>query len=354
MGFIISSKKSLIVIWIFVFYSLSLFHCSKPSSNSPVVRPLTLSGSTMGTYYRVTVVSLPPTLDETGLKAEIEKLLVKINAQMSTYIPDSELSRFNDYPMTDWFPVSSETAIVVAEGLEIHHLTGGAFDITVGPLVNLWGFGPPGSKNEIPNEENINETLKKVGSQHLKSRLSPPALKKEIVELYVDLSGIAKGFAVDSIADYLETEGILNYIVDIGGEMKTKGSKKNDSAWKIAIEKPSVGKKEIHQVIDLNNQAIATSGDYRNYFERDGKRYSHEINPRTGYPIQHRLASVSVLDTTCMRADALATALIVLGPQEGYQLAEKENKAALFIIKSEDGFIEKETTKFKIEHYDKE
>jgi thiamine biosynthesis lipoprotein len=220
--------------------------------------------------------------------------------------------------------------------------------------VNLWGFGPPGKSEDIPTVKQISESLKKVGSNHLKSRLSPPALKKEIVDLYVDLSGIAKGFGVDSIANLLETQGLMNYIVDIGGEMKTRGRKNANSPWRIAIESPIVDKKEIQQVINLNDQAIATSGDYRNYFEKDGKRYSHEINPRTGYPIQHRLASVTVLDSSCMRADALATALIVLGPEKGFQLAEKESNAALFIIKGEDGFFEKETTKFKREYYDKE
>jgi thiamine biosynthesis lipoprotein len=354
MGFIIAKKKSFCVIWILVFYSTTLFHCSKPSPQSADVHPLTLSGSTMGTYYRVTIASPPASLELEKLKTEITELLVEINAQMSTYISDSELSRFNDYKMTDWFPVSFETAMVVAEGIKIHQLTEGAFDITVGPLVNLWGFGPPGKSEDIPTVKQISESLKKVGSNHLKSRLSPPALKKEIVDLYVDLSGIAKGFGVDSIANLLETQGLMNYIVDIGGEMKTRGRKNANSPWRIAIESPIVDKKEIQQVINLNDQAIATSGDYRNYFEKDGKRYSHEINPRTGYPIQHRLASVTVLDSSCMRADALATALIVLGPEKGFQLAEKESNAALFIIKGEDGFFEKETTKFKREYYDKE
>ena len=353
MSCILFHLKSLFVVWIFIFYSLTLFHCSKPSSPPHGVHPLTLSGSTMGTYFRVTVASLPSSFEEEELITEIEELLDKINAQMSTYISDSELSRFNDYQNTDWFPVSFETALVITEGLEIHKLTEGAFDITVGPLVNLWGFGPTRGKEEVPSQKKIIGAQKKVGSHHLKSRLSPPALKKEIVDLYVDLSGIAKGFGVDHIANYLETRGIINYIVDIGGEMKTKGIKNDGSRWKIAIESPIVDKKEIYKVINLKDQAIATSGDYRNYFEKNGKRYSHEINSRTGRPIQHRLASVTVLDSTCMRADALATALIVLGPQEGYQLAERENIAALFIIKGDDGFFEKETTHFKRLIYDK-
>jgi len=297
----------------------------------------------MGTYFKVTVRSLPPSIHEDELKASIEKLLEKVNAQMSTYIPESEISRFNQYEKTDWFPVSSETALVVNEALKIHYLTQEAFDITIGPLVNLWGFGPPGRKGEIPNQEKVNIALKTVGSRHLQSRLNPPSLKKDIADLYLDLSGIAKGFGVDHLAEYLESIGITDFLVDIGGEMKTSGHKGDGLPWKIAIERPVIDKQEIQKIIDLTDQAVATSGDYRNYFEKDDRRYSHEINPKTGQPVQHRLASVTVLDTSCMRADALATALMVLGPQEGYRLAEREKLAVLFIVKGQDGFFEKAT-----------
>ena len=341
-----SSRKSLSITWMFIFYSLTLFYCSEPSFPPTVDSPLNLSGSTMGTYFKVTVASLPPSIHEDELKVSIENLLGKINAQMSTYISESELSRFNQYEKTDWFPVSSETALVVNEALKIHYLTEEAFDITVGPLVNLWGFGPPGRKGEVPNQEKVNITLKKVGSRHLQSRLTPPSLKKNIVDLYLDLSGIAKGFGVDHLAEYLESIGITDFLVDIGGEMKTRGHKRDGMPWKIAIERPIIDNQEIQKIINLSNQAIATSGDYRNYFNKDDQRYSHEINPKTGQPVQHRLASVAVLDSSCMRADALATALMVLGPQEGYRLAERERLAALFIIKEGDGFFEKATTGF--------
>jgi thiamine biosynthesis lipoprotein len=284
----------------------------------------------MGTYYKVTVAELPPSIHLDELKAAIERLLEKTNAQMSTYISDSELSRFNQYRKTDWFPVSSETALVVEEALNIHQLTEEAFDITVGPLVNLWGFGPSGGKGTILSQEKINSTLKKVGSHHLQARFTPPSLKKDIVDLYLDLSGIAKGFGVDHISAYLVSIGINDFLVDIGGEMKARGHKKDG----------------IQKVITLNKQAIATSGDYRNYFDKDGQRYSHEINPKTGQPVQHRLASVTVLDPSCMRADALATAFMVLGPQKGYQLAERERLPVLFIIKGADGFFEKATPEF--------
>ncbi len=338
-----SSRKLLSTTWMFVFCILTLLHCSEPSPPPIVDAPLNLSGATMGTYFKVTVRSLPPSIHEDELKASIEKLLEKVNAQMSTYIPESEISRFNQYEKTDWFPVSSETALVVNEALKIHYLTQEAFDITIGPLVNLWGFGPPGRKGEIPNQEKVNIALKTVGSRHLQSRLNPPSLKKDIADLYLDLSGIAKGFGVDHLAEYLESIGITDFLVDIGGEMKTSGHKGDGLPWKIAIERPVIDKQEIQKIIDLTDQAVATSGDYRNYFEKDDRRYSHEINPKTGQPVQHRLASVTVLDSSCMRADALATALMVLGPQEGYRLAEREKLAVLFIIKGKDGFFEKAT-----------
>ena len=339
-----SSRKSFSTTWMFIFYSLTFFHCSEPPSPQIVDGPVNLSGSTMGTYFKVAVASLPPSIHQDELKASIDQLLEKTNGQMSTYISDSELSRFNQYEKTDWFPVSSETALVVKEALNIHYLTKESFDITVGPLVNLWGFGPAGRKGEIPSQEKINITLKKVGSRHLQSRLTPPSLKKDIVDLYLDLSGIAKGFGVDHLAEYLESIGITDFLVDIGGEMKTRGHKRDGTPWKIGIERPVTDKREIQKIVNLGNQAIATSGDYRNYFDKNDQRYSHEINPKTGQPVQHRLASVTVFDSSCMRADALATGLMVLGPQEGYRLAERENLAALFIVKEEDGLFEKATT----------
>ncbi|MBT5874308.1 MAG: FAD:protein FMN transferase [Candidatus Latescibacteria bacterium] len=339
--------KSLLPVGLFTFCCFTLFDCSNSSSPQTVDGPLTVSGSTMGTYFKVTVASLPQSIHKNELRASIEDLLEKTNAQMSTYIPDSELSRFNQYEKTDWFPVSSETALVVEEALNIHSLTEGAFDVTVGPLVNLWGFGPSGGKGEIPSQEEINTTLGKVGSHHLQFRLAPPSLRKNIVDLYLDLSGIAKGFAVDLLSDYLESIGITDHLVDIGGEMKGRGQKTGGVPWKIAIERPVIDKQEIQQIINLSNQAIATSGDYRNYFDKDDQRYSHEVDSKTGKPIRHVLASVTVLDSSCMRADALATAFMVLGPQEGYRLAEREGLSALFIIKGEDGFFEKATTGYR-------
>ncbi len=328
---------------------LALTSCGKTSRQPGAGQPLVYTGPTMGTYYRVTLATEPTGIAQEKLKEVIENRLDDINAKMSTYRADSELSRFNQYRATDWFPVSVDTATVVAEALEIHRLSGGAFDVTVGPLVNLWGFGPTGKRTEPPANDKIEIALNKIGSQHLQVRSSPSpsALKKTIPDLYVDLSAIAKGYAVDALAESLQSLGIDDFIVDIGGDMLAKGQKKDGSLWRIAIERPAAGEREIQRAIEVNGLAVATSGDYRNYFEVDGQRFSHEIDPRTGHSIRHSLASVTVLDPSCMRADAWATALIVLGPQEGFKMVEKNNLEAYFIIKGINEFLEKETPGFQ-------
>jgi len=334
---------------VYLFCGLTFTGCGKKSSEKSLFdQPLILTGPTMGTYYRVTIASLPANVSEDELRTVVETKLDKVNSLMSTYLPDSELSRFNRYAETDWFPVSRDTATVVSESLKIHELSKGAFEVTIGPLVNLWGFGPEGKRDEPPDPEKIDNTLEKIGSRHLQVRLSPPALKKDGADLYVDLSGIAKGFAVDKVAEALEALGIYDFIVDIGGDLLTRGRKKNGSLWKIAIESPLIYERKLQRTIGASDLAVATSGDYRNYFEANGQRFSHEIDPRTGRPINHSLASVTVLGSSCMRADAWATALIILGPKEGFQAAENEGLDAFFIIKGEEGFYEKETLGFKM------
>lgn len=305
-----------------------------------------ISGSTMGTYFRVTLSEFPNGIPEDTLQATLQARLDRIDARMSTYKPDSEVSRFNRSDSTDWFPVSTETATVVIAALEVFEASNGAFDITVSPLVELWGFGPQESTNQLPAPAEIQELLATLGSHQLHARLDPPALKKDHAELRIDLSAIAKGYAVDSLAASLEELGIPNYLVDIGGEMRAGGQKADHTPWKIAIETPTANQRGIQATLPLHDMAIATSGDYRNYFERDGQRYSHEIDPRTGQPIRHSLVSVSVLDTSCMQADAWATALIVLGPEEGRALAEQAELPAFLIIREGPDFRQIETSAF--------
>ncbi len=301
----------------------------------------------MGTYYRVTVAYRSTDFSADNLKKIVETRLDEINSRMSTYLTYSEISRFNQFAETDkWFPVSEDTAVVVVESLKIFEESDGAFDITVGPLVDLWGFGPPKEKKQIPDQDSIQAALGKIGSKHLQARLSPPALKKAISDLQIDLSAIAKGYAVDAIAKSLKAEGHTNFLVDIGGEMLASGQKGEGMPWRIGIESPIANQRGIQTVMPLSDLSIATSGDYRNYFENNGQRFSHEIDPRTGESISHNLVSVSVLNPSCMTADAWATALIVLGPKKGKALAEKEQLSYFFILKEKEGFSEMKSAGF--------
>ncbi|MCA9068082.1 MAG: FAD:protein FMN transferase, partial [Planctomycetaceae bacterium] len=281
------------------------------------------------------------------LQAEIDRCLVQVNNQMSTWQSDSELSRFNRFEKDEWFPVSNETAQVVQTAREISEQTGGAFDVTVGPLVNLWSFGPDKSEHKLPSEATIAKTKSRVGYSLVDVRLSPPALRKSQPDVYVDLSAIAKGFGVDQVAKVLDTHDFSTYMVEIGGEVRTKGSKPNVESWRVGIETPTPFSRGIQNTLKLSGQSLATSGDYRNFVVIEGKTYSHTIDPRTGWPVDHGVASASVLAESCMLADAYATSLMVLGPEEGYNWAKEHNIAALLIIRDGDTFIEKPTPAFE-------
>ena len=304
-----------------------------------------ISGPTMGTTYSVKIDD--PEVDRDALGLAINTVLERINDSMSTWRPDSELSRFNQSKSTDWFPVTVELTRVVVAAEAISNASDGAFDVTVGPLVNLWGFGPGGRTVAPPSEQQIARTMPLIGYRMLAVSTIPPALRKQKPGMYVDLSGIAKGYAVDAIAQLLDERNVRDYLVDIGGELRARGTRSDGTPWRVAIERPVPGTRTAQSIVELRDSAIATSGDYRNYVERDGKRYSHTIDPRTGRPITNALASVSVITDTAMRADAFATAILVLGPEEGYALAERETLAAQLIIKSEDGFEVRSTPKFE-------
>jgi len=306
-----------------------------------------LQGATMGTTYTVKVVGLPAELKPERIQAAIDSILEKINRQMSTYLPDSELSQLNRSQATDWIDASQELVDVLKQAQRVSALTNGAFDVTVGPLVNLWGFGPSTGINQVPSDQDIQEARNRVGYRGLQVRSSPPAIRKDRPDLYVDLSAIAKGYAVDKVAEHLQALEIDDYMVEIGGEIQAKGRNASDRFWRIAVEKPSTGSRSLHTVIELNDVGIATSGDYRNYFEKEGRRYSHTIDPMTGHPVTHKLASVTVANPSTMQADVMATALMVLGPEAGYRFAEQHKLAAFFIVKSEDGFYDKVTAAFR-------
>ena len=309
-------------------------------------RPVVISGLTMGTDYTVKIKKQDKPVNAQKVRSDIDNILERLNNQMSTYIESSELSRINQSGRVDWIPVSDDLLTVIEQALIVSRLSDGAFDITVGPVVNLWGFGPGPRMDTVPDDKQIKDVLHKVGYRHLETRHNPPSIKKARADLYIDLSGIAKGYAVDVLADYLERLGIENYLVDIGGEVRARGNNPEGTNWRIGIEKPVISKRAIQRVVRLDDAAMATSGDYRNYFEEGGTRYSHTIDPNTGKPISHKLVSVTVITPVAMYADALATAFMVLGPDKGYQLAEQENLAVLFIIKTDDGFAEHPTQHF--------
>ena len=304
------------------------------------------TGMIMGTSFSIKVPVLPESVNSEPLKAQINHLLNEINGSMSTYLEDSELSGFNARQSTDWVTVSELLFPVLQESQRVSRLSEGAFDITVGPLVNLWGFGPDPGQLDAPAKELIMDRLNQTGYENLIIRDSPRSIRKLKPALYLDLSALAKGFAVDQVAEFLNKQGVKDYLVEIGGELRLKGKKKNGDLWRIAIEKPDAGERVLQKVLPMSDTAIATSGDYRNFFEVNGVRFSHTIDPRNGFPITHKLASVTILSQTAMEADALATALMVLGPEAGFELAEQQKISAFFIIKSGNGFTEKSTSAF--------
>lgn len=318
------------------------------SSTPEKPAPAVLSGETMGTEYHVKIVT-DSTLPEGELQilsAAIDTMLARINREMSVYDDNSQISAFNKFNDTDWFPVSIATSRVIAHSISVSELTSGAFDVTVAPLVDLWGFGPSHDTTQFPTDDQIEKALDKVGYYRLAVRSSPPAVKKEFVEVQCDLGGVAKGYGVDQLADIVKGRGYSNYLVEIGGEVCASGLNQNGVPWQVGVQKPGTDFGTV-ATVSLNNTCMATSGDYQSYFEKDGVRYSHLIDPRTGRPITHNLASVTVIDQTCIRADALATGLNVLGPDKGFELADQLGLAAQFVIREGDGFVVRNTPKFE-------
>jgi thiamine biosynthesis lipoprotein len=318
--------------------ALALAGCRAPPNDEPVV----FDGLTMGTTYTVKVTP-PLPVDRAELAAGIAAVLDEVDGRMSTYKPDSELSRLNTNPGLDWLPISAPLADILGVALDISRLTDGAYDISVGPLVNLWGFGPGDRPRQAPDEATLAATRQRVGYKFIELDAHTPALRKHAPDLYLDLSSIAQGFGSDAVGKYLSARGMANFMVDVSGEILARGVNAAGQPWHIGIERPVATEGTIERVIVLRDVAMATSGDYRNYFEQDGIRYSHLIDPSTGHPIAHRLASVSVLASTTTRADGMATALMILGPERGYELAMREKMPALFIMRTDSGFEERWT-----------
>lgn len=320
--------------------SIIVFACSSDKTEL-----ISISGSTMGTTYTVKVVSLSNKNNPDLLKSKIDSILVKINQQMSTYIKDSELSQFNSSTDTAWRKVSTALSSIMQDAIDISIETNNFYDITIGPIVNLWGFGPELIPTKIPTDDEINRVRNKTGIDKLIVDIQNSKIKKKNSNLYCDLSSIAKGYGVDRVGKYLEESGELNYMVEIGGEVRAKGKNNNSENWKIGISTPlGTG---LQKVVSLANVSIATSGDYLNYFEKDGIRYSHLINTKTGRPITHNLASVTVIHNDCSFADAFATAINVMGTDQGYKFALKKKLPVFMIVRENGNFLEKMTPEFK-------
>ena len=305
----------------------------RPEPTPTVVPPAQwgLSGAIFGTTWNVKVIpdKGAPSDGQPRLQSAIEGLLADIDTGLSTYKPDSELSQLNSDPSLGARTVSAELGTLLAESERVHGLTEGAFDITVGPLVNAWGFGP--DRAVAPTPEARAEAIARTGARHLSYDPATSSLSRNIPGLYIDLSGIAKGYAVDRVAALVESTGVSRYLVEIGGEVRTQGNKANGQTWAVGIETPDGGAQDSARVISLSGRALATSGNYRNLRAVEGRTVTHIIDPRSGEPVEHGLGSVSVIADSCTSADALATALYVLGWDDGFDLAEREGIAALFL-----------------------
>jgi FAD:protein FMN transferase len=299
-------------------------------------------GRTMGTLYRV-VLGQPRSGPELGeLQGAVEQRLEQVNASMSTFHPESELSRFNRHLSTEPFEVSPELAGVIHMALAVSQASDGAFDITVGPLVEGWGFGSTGRPKRALDEEELSELRQRVG--YTKLRVEGTMLVKAHPDLRVDLSAIAKGHAVDEVAALLEARGVLDYLVEIGGEVRVRGRKADGRKFRVGIEEPDPGQQAVRLVIELDEGALATSGNYRNFYELDGRRYVHTIDPPTGRPVSSALLSASVLHDRCAMADAWATALMVAGPDRAWQLAQAAGLEVLLLVAAEKGRVKERAT----------
>lgn len=315
--------------------SLTVSGCDRqPESTS-----LVLEGKTMGTYWRVSLAGVDSER-EAELKQAIQQQLDADDRELSTWKKDSALSIFNQSRSQQPQAVSENMADIITLALRIGKKTDGAMDITVGPLVNLWGFGPDKQPVKTPTQAQIDAARALTGLQHLKVIQSGEGqwLQKDLPAIYVDLSTVGEGFATDHLARLMEQQGINNYLVSVGGAVLTRGRNAEGKPWRVAIQKPTDKENAVEAIVDLQGHGISTSGSYRNYYELDGKRISHVIDPMTGRPIEHKLVSATVIATTALEADGWDTGLMVLGTEKAKQLAMREKLAVYLITRQDDGF----------------
>lgn len=306
-------------------FSVAIYIAMFLLSGCEQARDLEISGATQGTTYHIKIAAAPNTVSQQTLHAGIDKILADIDIKLSNYRDDSEISHINQQHSTEWLTVSPEIAQLLNISKYVHERSKGCFDLTVKPLFDLWGFSR--HENRVPAADEIAKAMQHVGMQKLEIDLAQNRIHKLDPDIGIDLSGIAQGYSVQMLANYLESQGLHNYLVEIGGEMKVKGTKADQQHWRVAIQKPLPNTGNIHRILamqDTQGTAIMTAGTYRNFFEDHGKSYSHIIDPRTGAPVTHQLLSVTILHDDPTWADAWDTALLCMGEQEAQQLAESE------------------------------
>lgn len=327
---------------LFIVGLLALSACSNEAQE-----PIRLSGPAQGTTYSITVMSPPRELKRDKLQAAVTKVIDRIDREMSTWRDDSEISKFNAADAGEWIDVSAELAELTARALEIGRATNGAFDVTLAPVLRIWGFGAGADRpSRLPDADELAAAREKTGIGRIEVRRDPPALRKKTPGLKLDLAGIAQGYTVDRLADRLDKMGAQRYLVELGGELYARGRKQGRTPWRIGVEKPESGTRQIERVVELADAGMTTSGDYRDYFEIDGRRFSHTIDPRTGRPVAHDLRAVTVIAKDATTADAMATALLVMGPQAGRDYANAHGLAALFVRGSAQAYNESHSQDF--------
>ncbi|WP_224791377.1 FAD:protein FMN transferase [Pseudomonas fluorescens] len=295
-----------------------------------------ISGPTMGSTWSVKYLRHADLPAPTEVRIEVEKILAEVDQQMSTYRSDSDIERFNDLPANRCQKMPEPVLELVRVGEQLSVQSEGSFDLTVEPLLNLWGFGPQAREEKVPNPEALAEVRQRVGHAHL--RIEGDRLCKDAA-VEVDFNSIAAGYAVDRIAAKLEAMGIQNYLAEATGELKASGRKLDGSPWRVALEEPRDDQQVAQRILAVDGYGVSTSGDYRNYFQQGGRRYSHTFDARTGAPVLHTLASVTVIHPSALMADGLSTLLLILGPERGWDYAETHGIGAFFVIRADTGFV---------------
>ena len=327
----------------FLIIALFNFSCSQEKNYNAQ-----LKGNTMGTYYLIQVIDVPIELKIKNIELEIKDTLKKANKILSNWDKNSEISIINKTFKTTAIKISDELNEVFKSAKEINAKSNGFFDLTLDPIIELWGFGYKNKQmQKIPKDNQIKSVLSLIGQKSfLKMNFANNELTKRNKDIKINLSSIAKGYGIDLIGKKLDQLGIDNYIINIGGDILTKGYNSKKENWVIGIENPNLKEKLIKEIVNLTNKGLATSGDYKNFFTKNGKRYSHIISPKTGKPITHSTKSVTVIHENSMKADGWATAFLALGSLEGLKIANKEKIAVLFIDEIDNKLIKIKSSAF--------